>query len=135
MNRLLLLTSSLFAAVGCAAKAPRIDNVQQLLAEIEASERSYEGPDHVVVDLLRTSEGGPRIYVQAWFPDGSLGLFMVDTGADVNVLSTETAERLNLDVDPGRYRLACLLYTSDAADDLTRVDILGRLVLNDRKHA
>ncbi|MFK7930143.1 MAG: aspartyl protease family protein [Myxococcota bacterium] len=135
MYRLLLLTSSLLAAAGCSAKSPRIDNVQQLLAEIEAEDRSYEGPDHVVVDLLRTSEGGPRIYVQAELPDGSLGLFMVDTGADVNVLSTETAERLDLDVDPGRYRLAGLSGSTQAAGATLPVLKLGAASLKNMEFA
>lgn len=53
------------------------------------------------VDLLRVGEGGPRIYVQARLPDGSLALFLVDTGADISVLSTATAQRIGLEVEVG----------------------------------
>ncbi len=63
----------------------------------------FDGPDHVSVDLLRPSPSGPRIYVQAMLPDGEPGLFMIDTGADISVLSKTTAERLGLEVqDTGR---------------------------------
>lgn len=60
---------------------------------------AFTGPDHTVVDILRTSPGGARIYVQARFPDGTAGLFLVDTGANISLLSTRTAERLGLSVD------------------------------------
>lgn len=59
----------------------------------------YEGPDTVEVDLLRTTEGGDRVFVQAILPDGEPGLFMLDTGAATSALSRETAERLGLPVD------------------------------------
>jgi tetratricopeptide (TPR) repeat protein len=51
------------------------------------------------VDLLRMFPGGPRIYVQAILPDGGPGLFLVDTGADISVLTEKTAERLGLEVE------------------------------------
>ena len=34
---------------------------------------------------------------------------------------------------PGERRYTCLLYTSDAADDLTRVDLGGRRIIKKRK--
>jgi len=61
--------------------------------------RRFEGPDVTEVDLFRVFEGGPRIYVEATLPDGELGLFLVDTGADISVLSVETAQRLGLSVE------------------------------------
>jgi len=64
-----------------------------------ASPQSYFGPSQETLDLLRVVEGGPRIYVQATLPDGLPGLFLVDTGADISVLSRRTAERLELEVD------------------------------------
>jgi tetratricopeptide (TPR) repeat protein len=61
----------------------------------------YEGPDHVKVDLLRpgkTPGSRQRIYVQARFPDGELGMFLVDSGADISVISESVAERLKLPI-------------------------------------
>ena len=58
--------------------------------------KPYTGPDSTALDLLRTSENGPRIFVQAKFPNGDDGLFMVDTGAAISTLSEKTAERLGL---------------------------------------
>lgn len=69
---------------------------------------SYEGPDQVHLDLLRTQRRGPRIYVQARIGDSEPLLFLVDTGADVNVLSTEVAESLELSVEADRFQLAGL---------------------------
>jgi tetratricopeptide (TPR) repeat protein len=51
------------------------------------------------VDLLRVVPGGPRIYVQAILPDGTSGVFLVDTGADISVLTRPVAERLGLEVE------------------------------------
>jgi len=59
----------------------------------------YVGPDRQEIDILRVYEQGPRIYVQATMPDGELGLFLVDTGADISVISQKTADRLGLDVE------------------------------------
>ncbi len=61
--------------------------------------RMYSGPKTTSVDLLRVSEGGARIYVEAVLPDGERGLFLVDTGADISVLSRSTAARLGLAID------------------------------------
>ena len=59
--------------------------------------RDFAGPDHSQVDLLRPFEGGPRIFVQATLPNGVRGLFLVDTGADISVLSSKAAEALQLE--------------------------------------
>jgi tetratricopeptide (TPR) repeat protein len=56
----------------------------------------YTGAEHTEIPLLRPSPGGPRIFVQVQLPDGSKGLFLVDTGADVSVLTDSAAERLGL---------------------------------------
>lgn len=58
--------------------------------------RTFSGPNHSEVDLLRPTEGGARIFVQGTLPDGGLGLFLVDTGADISVLTQATADRLAL---------------------------------------
>ena len=60
---------------------------------------TFEGPDHSEIDILRPAAGYPRIFVQAELPDGSVGLFLVDTGADVSVLRPSTVERLGLEVE------------------------------------
>jgi predicted aspartyl protease len=69
---------------------------------------SYEGPDRVAVDLLRTNKGGPRLYVQATIGDSEPLLFLVDTGADVNVLGADAAAALGLEVRDGYFDLAGL---------------------------
>jgi tetratricopeptide (TPR) repeat protein len=66
------------------------------------------GSDRVPVDILRPTASYPRIFVQVEMPDGKLGLFMVDTGADVSVLSKSTAERLGLDIQERYSRIAGL---------------------------
>jgi len=55
-----------------------------------------DGPAHVTVDLLRPSPTAPRVFVEVAFADGSTGLMMVDTGADITVLTRTTAQRLQL---------------------------------------
>jgi tetratricopeptide (TPR) repeat protein len=66
---------------------------------LPGSEPGWSGPDKVEIDLLRPNPGGSRIFVQAILPDGEPGLFLVDTGAAISALSTETSERLGLSVD------------------------------------
>lgn len=52
--------------------------------------------DHVVLDLWRGYQGADKVYVEARFPDGTSGLFLVDTGAAISVLNEDAAERLGL---------------------------------------
>jgi len=73
--------------------------VAAALATPPADQRRVAGPDHQTIDLVRPGEGFPRIYVQATLPDGEQALFLVDTGADISVISEATAERLELKVD------------------------------------
>ena len=56
----------------------------------------YEGPDHATIDIVRPGANAPRIYVYVTLPDGEPGLFQVDTGASISVLSRDTADRLGL---------------------------------------
>lgn len=70
--------------------------------------RPVTGPATVEVPILRPSEGYPRIYVQTVMPDGELGLFLVDTGADISVLSRATAERLGLHVEERQFAISGL---------------------------
>lgn len=67
---------------------------QATMATVEAS----EGLTHTQMDLIRPWPGAPKIYVQAGLPDGTQGIFLVDTGASVTVISEDIAERLNLPV-------------------------------------
>jgi hypothetical protein len=63
---------------------------------------TYIGPDKVTVDLLRPGKSvaaRQRIYVQAKLPNGELGVFLVDTGAGVSVLSEDLAEKLGLSIE------------------------------------
>ena len=64
------------------------------LARTETS----DAPLYAQVDLIRPWPGAPKIYVRAGLPDGSLGIFLVDTGASVSVISDDIAERLNIPV-------------------------------------
>ncbi len=59
--------------------------------------RQFVGPDHSEIDLWRPIEGGPRIFVRATLPDGKPGTFLVDTGADISVLTREVADRIELE--------------------------------------
>lgn len=61
----------------------------------------FVGPDHAELDLIRPFPGATRIYVQATYPDGTTGLFLVDTGADISVLHRSVAERLGLGLREG----------------------------------
>lgn len=100
-----------------------------------APELQWVGPDTVHVDLLRTSEGGPRIYVQAALPDGERGLFLVDTGADVNVLSEEVVERLGVEVEPDVFRLSGLGGSTTAGLATLPEVRLGDAVITDLQFA
>jgi len=119
---------------GCAGRHSS-GGVSDLLASLRPQAQTYEGPDRVKIDLLRTSKGGPRIYVQAQLPDGHPGLFMIDTGADVNVLSVETAARLGLDVEEDAYRLSGLSGSTSAGRVVVPQVALGEAVLSDVEFA
>ncbi len=92
---------------------------------------NFEGPDSITIDLIRAAKDGPRIYVQARLPSGELGLFLVDTGADVNVLSEETAEALGLELEEGFYRLSGLSGTTSASRGTVDTLGLGEATLTD----
>lgn len=47
-------------------------------------------------DLIRTTDEGLKIFVEAGLPDGTTGFFTVDTGSEFTVISTEVAQRLGL---------------------------------------
>lgn len=56
-----------------------------------------KGPaDSTTLDLWRGYDGADKVYVQVGLPDGSRGLFLVDTGAAVSVINESAAERLGL---------------------------------------
>ena len=68
---------------------------------IADTEPDFFGNVPAALDLLRVTEGGPRIYVQATLPGGRRGVFLVDTGADISVLTTAAAEAAGLDIIRG----------------------------------
>ncbi len=135
MNRTLLVLAAA-ALAGCGgSKRSAPAGISDLIASLQPESQTYEGPDHVKIDLLRTTEGGPRIYVQALLPDGRPGLFMIDTGADVNVMNEDTAARLGLEVEEGVYRLSGLS-GSTRAGQVTVPDVhLGEAHLTDVEFA
>jgi tetratricopeptide (TPR) repeat protein len=62
-------------------------------------ERRYSGAAGAELDILRPYPGASRIFVQARLPNGDLGVFLVDTGADVSVLSDRATEALGITAD------------------------------------
>ena len=84
----LLLTLALVTA-GCAKTTPPFTPLAAPIA-------TFVGPDTVDLDLIRPGMGASRIYVYATLPDGEPGLFQIDTGASISVLSTTTADRLGV---------------------------------------
>ncbi len=78
-----------FALAAATASAP-----SALAAEVR-------GPSKTTVEMLRMGPEGTKVYVRATLPDGSAGIFMVDTGADVSVLAVPTAQRLGLRLTTG----------------------------------
>ncbi len=62
---------------------------------------AYTGPTPATLDLLRVTEDGPRIYVQAALPGGHVGVFLVDTGADISVLTEAAAQAAGLEIVRG----------------------------------
>lgn len=94
----------------------------------------FEGPDRSAVDLIRPRPDHPRIFVQASLPDGSLGLFLVDTGADVSVLQVSTAERLGLELEEGWSRIRGLSGQHTVALATTDVKI-GEMTVSDVEFA
>ncbi|GDX80379.1 hypothetical protein LBMAG42_21900 [Deltaproteobacteria bacterium] len=64
--------------------------------------------DSTTLDLWRGSPGADKVYVQAVLPDGSTGLFLVDSGAAISVINPEAAERLGLVSEDAGGRVAGL---------------------------
>lgn len=80
------------------------------------------------LDVLRPFPGASKIYVQAGLPDGSRGIFLVDTGAAISVLSTETADRLGLETT-GSLRIEGLSGAAETREaKLPWVDLGGFVV-------
>ena len=64
--------------------------------------------DSVNLDLWRGRAGAEKVFVEARFPDGTSGLFLVDTGAALSVLNEDAAERLGLRAEESDARVAGL---------------------------
>lgn len=88
-------------------------------------------PEAQVLDLVRPTEDWPRIYVQATLPDGEPGMFLIDTGADISVLSEATAERLGLDIDRAYGMLSGLSGSTPMHRAVLPTLGLGDLVVDD----
>jgi len=59
--------------------------------------------DHAEIPILRSQPSAEKLYVQARLPDGSHGLFMVDTGAGITAITQSLADRLGVEgKDTGR---------------------------------
>jgi len=84
----LLVVSTLLGA--CVPKSATVPLSSQVAAVAPAE-----------LDVLRVYPGSPKILVQVILPDGDPALFMVDTGADISVVSQEIADRLELPVQKG----------------------------------
>ncbi len=65
---------------------------------VEAPTPDYRGETHVELDLIRAYPGADKIYVEVDLPDGSTGLFLVDTGAGISAIDQDLADRLELNV-------------------------------------
>src|SRR5665811_1276556 len=79
--------------------------------------------------VKRSSAGKPGCYISAWgaFPALLLLMRWIMSGHGVVIVA---AKRTPIGAFQGVLTpmTACLLYTSDAADDLTRVDLGGRRI-------
>ncbi len=76
-------------ALSCQAHTPPTE-------QVAADKPRIVGPDHVLVDLLRTSPGNEKIYVQVDVGLEEPGIFLVDTGASISTISEELAQDLSL---------------------------------------
>jgi tetratricopeptide (TPR) repeat protein len=57
---------------------------------------AWADPKETTLDLWRAYPGADKVYVEATLPDGSTGLFLVDTGASISVMNEGAASRLGL---------------------------------------
>ncbi len=71
------------------------------------------GGDPHSIDVYRSRPDGPKLFVFATLPDGKEGLFLVDTGADLSILSPSTARRLGLDQSRQTVRMSGLNHTTE----------------------
>ena len=86
----------LAALIGPASAAPPPDATREATAPTKPV-----GPAKIVLDILRTSDVTAErtsLFVQALLPDGHPALFLVDSGADVSVMTEAAAERLGLPI-------------------------------------
>lgn len=92
---------------------------------------AYQGPDTVRLDLVRPGASAPRVFVYATLPDGEPGLFQIDTGASISVLSEATADRLGLAVRPTGGFVEGLSGRAPLAEATVPELSLGEAVLHD----
>lgn len=65
-------------------------------------------PTFVTHDLWRAYPGSDKVFVEVGLPDGSKGLFLLDTGAAVSVVNDDAAKRLGLESTSDGGRVAGL---------------------------
>jgi|AMFO01.1.fsa_nt_gi Flp pilus assembly protein TadD, contains TPR repeats len=96
--------------------------------------RIIDGPDTATLPIYRSLPGGDRIFVEADLGDGTPRAFLVDTGAQISVLSKSAAQAVGLPVQrlPGGVALQGLTSTV-SVDAFTRVPALhlGRFTVHD----
>ncbi len=63
---------------------------------------------HVTLDLWRGYPGADKVYVEARFPNGTSGLFLLDTGAAISVVNEDAAERMGLVAEVAEGRVSGL---------------------------
>ena len=86
---LLSVVAKVTALLACVGRAP---------TPPPALEPPPEGLIHAQLDLIRSTPGAEKIYVEVQLPNGEPGVFLVDTGAGVSAISQELADELGLEV-------------------------------------
>lgn len=91
-----------------------------VLPALAAPDPTPRGPGREVLPLYRPWEGAPKVFVEVALPDGSPGLFLVDTGSDVSAVSEALSQRLQLAVTEQGVSFRGLAHESVV--DLARLD-------------
>jgi tetratricopeptide (TPR) repeat protein len=118
MKRIALFAWTLILLVGCATGR-------------QGPATGLSGPKHETLPIYRSPGVGDKIFVEARLQDGSIGVFLVDTGSSMTVISQQVALSLNLSLEPRASRLVGLGGpTSWTGSRLTSLK-LGRFAIRD----